>query len=96
MSENVPLADVYVDAGMASKYDGLLKDIGESALRILLTNHVMERKHLDLEKKYKDAAGDVEKWRHKATGLVIRLTEALSSKDLAEKASKGLEAKLAT
>jgi hypothetical protein len=49
MEEKVPLADV--DAGMKSKYCKLVMDAGESALRILLMNHVMERKHLDLEKK---------------------------------------------
>lgn len=48
-------------------------DAGESALRILLMNHVMDKKHIDLEKKYKDVAEDVEKWKHKATGLQSRL-----------------------
>jgi hypothetical protein len=73
MEERVPFTDVDVDAGMKSKYGVLVMDAGESALRILLMNHVMDKKHIDLEKKYKDVAEDVEKSKHKATGLQSRL-----------------------
>jgi hypothetical protein len=96
MEEKVALEDVDVDAGLKIKYSELVMDAGESALRILLMNHVMERKHLHLEKKHKDAAEDAEKWQHQASGLQIRLSKALESKKVAEKASKNLETKLAT
>jgi len=45
----------------------------------------MELKHGAVEKQYKDAAEDVEKWRHKATGFEARLKNALKEKEAAEK-----------
>lgn len=69
MQDNVPLAEVDMEVGLKSKYSDLVNDAGVSVLRTLLMNHAMEAKHLKLERKYKDTAEDVEKWRHKAAGL---------------------------
>lgn len=63
------MSEVDVDAGLKSKFSDLVMDAGESALRILLMNHVMERKFIDTEKKCKDATEDVNKWKHKADGV---------------------------
>jgi len=79
---------------MKSKFGDLVMDVGESALRILLMNHVMERKFIDVEKKCKDATADVGKWKHKVDGLHARLNEPLEAKDKAEKAVMSLETKL--
>jgi len=82
------LSEVDVDASMKSKFGDLVMDAGESALIILLMNHVMEKKIVDAEKKCKDATEDDNKWKHEDDGLKTRLNEALEAKDAAEKASK--------
>jgi len=94
MEKKVPLAEVDVDAGMKSKYGDLVMDAIDSALRILLMNHVMERKYTDVGKKYKDTTEDVGKWKHKATGLQTRLNEALEANKAAEASAKELQTKL--
>lgn len=48
-------------------------------------NHAMELKHDIIEKKCKDAAENVEKWKHKCTDFEGRLKDALKEKKVAEK-----------
>jgi len=55
-----------------------------SALQVLLMGHAMEKKHGALEAKYKDAAENVEKWKHKVTGMQARLKNALNDKKAAK------------
>jgi len=55
---------------------------------------VMEKKHMDLERKHKDAAEDVEKWKHMATGLQTRLNEVLEAKKVVETSVKELQTSL--
>lgn len=85
MAEHVPLAKVDVDAGVKAKFSDLVADAGSAALRILLMGHAMELKHGAVEKQFKDAAEDVEKWKHKVVGFVGRLKDALKEKKAAEK-----------
>ena len=73
---------------MKAKFRDLVADAGMLALRVLLMGHAMEKKYVDLEGKHKDVAEDVEKWKHKATGLEARLKEALKEKSAAEKEKK--------
>jgi hypothetical protein len=80
MAEQVPFAKVDVEAAVKAKVSDLVADAGTAALRVLLLNHALELKYGALEKKHVDAAEDVEKWKHKATGLEGRLTEALRDK----------------
>jgi hypothetical protein len=86
MQEQVPFAKVDVEAGVKAKCSNLVADTGTAALRILLMSHCLEVKHDFVEKKYNDAAEDVEKWRHKSVGLEGRLEEALRDKKAAEDA----------
>jgi hypothetical protein len=86
MSEKVPLAKVDVDAAVKAKFGDLVMDAGTAALRVLLMDHAMEVKYELLEKKHKDAVEDVEKWKHKSTGLEGRLADALKEKKAAEEA----------
>jgi hypothetical protein len=86
MAEQVPLAKVDVDAAVKAKFGDLVADAGTAALRVLLMGHAMEVKHELVERKYKDASEDVEKWKHKAIGLKGRLSDALEEKKVAEKA----------
>lgn len=88
MEEKVPLAEVDVQAGMKAKFGDLVMDAGMSALRVLLMGNVMEKKHELLEAKHKDAAEDVEKWKHKATGLEARLSVALKEKKASDKVAE--------
>jgi len=85
MAEQVPLAKVDIDAGVKAKFSDLVADAGSAALRVLLMGHAMELKHGAVEKKYKDDAEDVDKWKHKATGFEGRLKDALKEKKAAEK-----------
>jgi len=91
MAEQVPLAAVDVDAGVAAKFRDLVVDVGVSVLRVLLMGHAMEKKYVDLEGNHKDVVEDVEKWKHKATGLEVRLKEALKEKSAVEKEKKAAE-----
>jgi septal ring factor EnvC (AmiA/AmiB activator) len=77
MKEQVPFAKVDVEAGVKAKCSDLVADNGTAVLRILLLNHCLEVKHDLVEKKYNDAAEDVDKWNHKSTGLKGRLKETL-------------------
>jgi len=52
----VPFAKVGVDVGEKSKFGELVIDAGISTLQVLLLGHVMEKKHGDLEMKYKDVS----------------------------------------
>jgi hypothetical protein len=83
MKEHVSFVKVDVEAGVKAKCSDLVADAGTAALWILLMNHCLEMKHDSVEKKYKDAAEDVEKWKHKSTGLDRRLKEALKDKKTA-------------
>lgn len=91
MEDKVPLSKVDVDAGVKSKFGELVMDTRILVLRVLLLGKVMEKKHGALEAKYKDAHEDVEKWKHKATGLESRLKEALEDKKTAEKTTKDMK-----
>jgi hypothetical protein len=84
MAEQVPFAKVDVEAAVKAKASDLVADAGTAALCVLLLNHALELKYGTLEKKNIDAAEDVEKWKHKATGLEGRLSEALRDKKAAE------------
>lgn len=84
MAEQVPLAAVDFDACVKAKFSELVTDAGVSALRILLMDHAIEKKHGVLEAKHKQAVEDVEKWKHKATRLKTRLKEALKDKKAVE------------
>jgi septal ring factor EnvC (AmiA/AmiB activator) len=86
MREQVPFAKVDVEAGVKAKCSDLVADIGTAALRTMLLTHCLEVKQDLVEKKYKDATEDVEKWKHKSTGLDGRLKEALRDKKAAEDA----------
>jgi septal ring factor EnvC (AmiA/AmiB activator) len=86
MVEQVSFAKVDVVAGVKAKFSDLVADAGTAALRVLLMGHAMEVKHDLVEKKYKDASEDVEKWKHKSTGLEGHLADALKEKKAAEKA----------
>ena len=86
LKEQVPFAKVDVEAGVKAKCSDLVAGIGSAALRTLLLAHCLEIKQDSVEKKYKDAAEDVEKWKHKAVGLEGRLSDALQEKKAAEKA----------
>jgi hypothetical protein len=91
MKEKVPFAKVDVEAGVKAKCSDLVADAGTAALRVLLMTHCLEVKHDLVEKKYNDAAEDVEKWKHKSTGLDGRLKEALRDKKAAEDALKEMK-----
>jgi chromosome segregation ATPase len=80
----VPFAKVDVEAGVKAKCSDLVAASNTAALRIMLMNHCLEMKHDLAVKKYNDAAEDVEKWKHKCTGLDARLKEALKDKETAE------------
>lgn len=71
------LAEVDIDAGVTSKFGELVMDADMSALRVLLLGHMMEKKHGDLQVKYKNVSEDVDKWKNKVTGLEARLKEVL-------------------
>jgi chromosome segregation ATPase len=86
MKEQVPFAKVDVEAGVKAKCSDLVADIGTAALRALLLSHCLEVKHDLVEKKYNNAAEDVEKWKHKSSGLDDRLKEALKDKKATEDA----------
>jgi hypothetical protein len=79
MAEKVPFAKIDVEAAVKAKVSDLVVDAGTTALRALLLNHAVEKKH-------QDDAEDVEKWKHKAVGLEGRLSEVLKDKKAAEKA----------
>jgi septal ring factor EnvC (AmiA/AmiB activator) len=86
MKEQVPFTKVDVEAAVKAKCIDLVADANPAALRIMLMNHCLEVKHDLVEKRYNDAAEDVEKWKHKSTGLEGRLKEALKDKATAEAA----------
>lgn len=81
----MPFAQIDVDAGVKAKFSDLVADAGSAALRIMLLGHAMELKHGVVEKQHKEAAEEVEKWKHKATGLEGRLKDALKEKKTAER-----------
>jgi hypothetical protein len=82
----VPFAKVDVEAAVKAKIGDLVADAGTTSLRVLLMSHAMELKHSQVEKTCKDAVEDVEKWKHKATSLDGRLSDALKEKKAVEKA----------
>jgi DNA repair exonuclease SbcCD ATPase subunit len=85
------LAKVDVDACVKANFSDLVTNAGVSALWVLLIGHAMEKKHVALQEKYKDASEDVEIWKHKATGLEGRLKDALADKKVAKKAVTDLK-----
>jgi chromosome segregation ATPase len=86
MKEQVPFTKVDVEAGVKAKCSDLVADIHTAALRTMLLSHCLETKYDLVEKKHNDAAEDVEKWKHKSSGLESRLKEALKDKTAAESA----------
>jgi chromosome segregation ATPase len=86
MKEQVPFTKVDVEAGLKAKCSDLVADIHTAALRTMLLSHCLETKYDLVEKKHNDAAEDVEKWKHKSSGLESRLKEALKDKAAAESA----------
>jgi septal ring factor EnvC (AmiA/AmiB activator) len=84
MAKQIPLAAVDVSAGVNAKFSDLVVDAGVSALRILLMGHAMEKQHVLLEAKHKEYDEDVEKWKHKVTGMDARLKDALKDKKATE------------
>ena len=86
MKEQVPFTKVDVEAGLKAKCSDLVADIHTAALRTMLLSHCLESKYDLVEKKHTDAAEDVEKWKHKSSGLESRLRDALKDKAAAESA----------
>jgi septal ring factor EnvC (AmiA/AmiB activator) len=86
VNEQVPFTKVDVEAGVKAKCSDLVADIHTAALRTMLLSHCLEAKHNLVEKRHNDAAEDVEKWKHKSSGLESRLKEALKDKAAAESA----------
>jgi len=85
MAEQVPLANVDVEARVKAKFSDLVADFGSAALQILVMGQSMELKHETLEKQYKDASKDAEKWKHNVDELQGCLKDALKEKKSAEK-----------
>jgi chromosome segregation ATPase len=77
---------VDVEAGVKAKCSDLVADINTATLRTMLLSHCLEVKHDLVEKRHNDAAEDVEKWKHKSSGLESRLKEALKDKAATESA----------
>jgi hypothetical protein len=86
VKEQVPFTKVDVEAGVKAKCSDLVADIQTAALRTVLLSHCLETKYDLVEKKHNDASEDVEKWKHKSSGLECRLKEALKDKAAAESA----------
>jgi septal ring factor EnvC (AmiA/AmiB activator) len=86
MKEQVPFTKIDIEAGVKAKCNDLVVDMNTATLRTMMLSHCLEVKHDLVEKKYNDAAEDVEKWKHKSSGLKSRLREALKDKAAAESA----------